>query len=98
MSRPFEPETRIPGATRQINPETLMPASGYRGRALWNMPAPIKEVAHRRWKRDEATGKRIAADPVMVPVYRGTSASYARWVRSQLRRQRRKAVLEKTDD
>lgn len=91
MQKYATPQTRMPGATRRINPETLMAMSDDKGRSLWNMPAPISYVEHTRWRRHKTTGARIP-EPIMVPVYRGTSASYARWVKAQLRRNKRKAA------
>jgi hypothetical protein len=91
MRKAFEPETRVPGATRRIDPDTLMPMSDDKGRPLWNMPAPVSYAEHTRWRRHKRTGERIG-EPIQVPVYRGTSASYARWVKGQIRRNQRKAA------
>lgn len=91
MRKTFEPQTRVPGATRRIDPGTLMPAFDDKGRPLWNMPAPIRYAKHANWRKHEETGERIL-EPIMVPIYRGTSASYARWVRGQIRRNQRKAA------
>jgi len=71
----------MPGATRRIDPDTLLAMSDENGRPLWNMPAPISYAQHKGTRTTE---------PVFVPVYRGTSASYARWVKAQLRRKKRK--------
>lgn len=87
----YEPQTRVPGATRRIDPETLMAMSDEKGRPLWNMPPPVGYAEHTRWRKHKRTGKRIG-EPIQVPVYRGTSASYARWVKSQIRRNQRKAA------
>lgn len=89
MRKLYVPQTRVPGAQRRINPETLMPMFDNKGVPLWNMPAPVKYAEHRKWRRHKRTGQRVA-EPVQVPIYRGTSAAYARWVMSQLRRQKRK--------
>lgn len=91
MNKFVTPQTRVPGAQRRIDPETLMPMSDDEGVPLWNMPAPVKYAEHRKWRRHKRTGQRIA-EPVQVPVYRGTSASFARWVKAQLRRNKRKAA------
>lgn len=80
------PQTRVPGATRRVDPDTLMLT---RSPPFWNMPEPVSYVEHTNWRRHKRTGKRVG-EPVMVPVYRGTSASYARWVRSQIKRNRRR--------
>lgn len=88
-------QTVIPGVTRRIDPETLTAMSDDKGRPLWNMPAPVSYEEHTRWRKHRNTGERIA-EPIMVPVYRGTSASYARWVKAQLRRNRRKAAEAQT--
>ena len=66
-----------------------MPMTDSKGNPLWDMPAPIRYAEHTRWRRHKRTGERIA-EPVQVPVYRGTSASYARWVKAQIRRNMRK--------
>jgi hypothetical protein len=68
-----------------------MPIFDKKGFPLWNMPAPVCYVEHKKWRRHKKTGERIA-EPVTIPVYRGTSASYARWVTASLRRQQRKAA------
>lgn len=89
MRPTFEPQTRVPGATRRINTETLMPMTDKKGRTLWNMPAPVRYAEHTKWHRDEKTGERIA-EKIKVPVYRGVSAEFARYIQSQIRRQHRK--------
>lgn len=91
MQKYATPQSRVPGAQRRINPETLMPMYDDDNRPLWNMPAPVKYAEHTKWRRHKTTGARIP-EPVMVPIYRGTSASYARWVKAQLRRNHRKAA------
>lgn len=91
MRKTFYPETRVPGASRRIDPDTLMPASDGKGRPLWNMPAPVSYVEHTKWRKHKRTGKRIP-EPIQVPVYRATSASYARWVKGMIRRNQRKAA------
>lgn len=91
MSKFALPQTRVLGATRRIDPDTLMPAYDSKGRPLWNMPKPVRYVEHVNWRRHKRTGKRIP-EPVMVPVYRGVSASYARWVKAQIRQKQRKAA------
>ena len=77
------PEVRVLGAKRRINPLTFMPEWDSRGRPLWDMPGPTSYVEHK------STGKRIT-EPIRVPVYRGVSASYERYVKAQIRRNRRK--------
>ena len=91
MQKTFMPQTVIPGVRRRVDPETLMAMSDDEGLPLWNMPAPVKYAEHRKWRKHKATGARIA-EPVMVPVYRGVLTSYARWVKAQLRRNKRKAA------
>lgn len=91
MQKAFVPQAVIPGVRRRVDPETLMAMSDANGNPLWDMPAPIRYVEHKKWRRHKRTGDRIA-EPIMVPVYRGTSASYARWVKAQLRRNQRKAA------
>ncbi len=91
MRKLYVPQTRVPGATRRIDPDTLLAAFDSKSRPLWNMPPPIGYAEHANWRRDRKTGKRIPA-PIMVPLYRGVLASYARWVRGQIRRNQRKAA------
>ena len=91
MHKAFVPMTVIPGVSRRVDPETLMAMSDEKGNPLWNMPAPVKYVKHTKWRKDKRTGERIA-ELVMVPVYRGASASYARWVKAQIRRKQREAA------
>ena len=90
MRSAFVSETRIPGVSRRIDPETLMAMSDANGFPLWNMPAPIRYAQHK------SLSKR-GVEVVQVPIYRATSASYARWVKSQLRRQQRKAKAKKAE-
>ena len=96
MHKLHVPQTRVPGAQRRIDPETLMLTSDDKGVPLWNMPAPVNYAKHKKWRRHRRTGQRIA-EPVHVPVYRGTSASYARWVKAQLRRNQRKIAEAEAD-
>ena len=91
MQKVFVPQTVIPGARRRVEPDTIMAMSDKHGKPLWEMPPPSGYAQHKKWRKHKRTGQRIA-EPVMVPVYRGTSASYARWVKSQLRRRQRKAA------
>lgn len=91
MRKAFVPMTVIPGARRRVDSETLMAMLDSKGNSFWDMPAPVSYAQHKQWRRHKRTGERIA-EPVTVPVYRGTSASYARWVKAQLRRNQRKAV------
>ena len=90
MRRVHVPQTRIPGAQPRIDPDTLMPEFK-NGTMLWNMPAPSNYAKHKVWRRDRRTGKRVG-DMAMVPLYRGTSASFARYIKSQIRRSQRKAA------
>ncbi len=91
MQKVFVPQTVIPGARRRVDPETLMAMSDKHGNPLWDLPAPISYAEHKKWRRHKRTGARTA-EPIQVPVHRGTSASYARWVKAQLRRNQRKAA------
>ncbi len=84
-------QTRVPGARRRIDPETLVSMYDDKGVPLWSMPAPISYMEHKKWCKHKRTGQRIA-EPIMVPIYRGTSAAFARWVKAQLRRNQRKAA------
>lgn len=83
MRKTFVPQTIILGVSRRIDPKTLMAMSDRNGMPLWNMPGPIRYAEHKR------TDTKISG-PIMVPIYRGTSASYARYVKSQVRRDQRK--------
>ena len=91
------PQSRIPGATRRIDPATLLPMLDRAGNPLWDMPAPIKYVEHTYWRRDSVTGKRVPRT-VQVPVYRGTSAVMARGIKSQIRRKQRKSAEQARKD
>lgn len=91
MRKAFLPLTVIPGVRRRVDPETLMVVSDEKGRPLWDMPPQVSYAKHMVRRRHKHTGARIE-EPIMVPVYRGTSASYARWVKAQLRRKQREAA------
>ena len=91
MQKVFVPQAVIPGVRRRVDPDTLMAMSDKDGKLLWDMPAPSSYAQHKKWRKHKRTGQRIA-EPIMVPIYRGTSASYARWVKAQLRRNQRKAA------
>lgn len=92
MRRAYEPRTITPGATRQINPETLLPAVDEKGRLLFHMPQPIRFAEHTR--RRKVNGK-VITDKVKVPIYRGFPASLARYIRGQMKRAQRKALVER---
>jgi len=85
------PQTRVPGAHPRVNSETLMIMFDDNGKMLWDLPPPSSYAEHKVWRRHRRTGKRIE-DTAMVPVYRGTSASFARYMKSQIRRNQRKAA------
>ncbi len=84
-------QTRVPGARPRIDPDTLMPVFNKAGTMLWDMPAPSKYMEHKVRRLHKRTGKAIE-DTAMVPIYRGTSASFARYIKSQIRRSQRKAA------
>ncbi len=89
--RPFaEPQTFVPGATRRIDPDTLMPEVDKKGRPLWDMPSPIRYAEHVTRRRTKQTGV-VIGDTVMVPIYQGMDARMANWYRGQARRAMRKA-------
>jgi len=96
MQKASMSQTVIPGVRRRVDPDTLMAMSDEHGNPLWDMPAPVGYAEHKKWRKHKRTGERIA-EPIMVPIYRGTSASYARWVKSQIRRNKRKAVEAKAE-
>lgn len=79
MRKQHVPQTVLIGAKRRVNPDTLMAAFDSRGNALWDLPAPVRYAEHKR-----------KGEPVQVPVYRGASASYIRYVKSQINRDKRK--------
>jgi len=89
MRKQFLPLTILIGAKRRVNADTLMAAFDSKGNALWDLPAPVSYTEHTKWRKHKRTGKRIP-EPVQVPVYRGASASYVRYVKSQIRRNIRK--------
>lgn len=89
MRKAYEPRTITPGAVRQINPDTLLPAVDEKGRSLFDMPQPIRFAQHTRRRKIRG---RVVEDKVKVPVYRGVSAALARHIRGQMKRARRKAL------
>ena len=91
MNKQFTPLTILIGAKRRVNPETLMVAFDSKGNALWDLPPPVSYAEHTKWRKHKRTGNRIP-EPVQVPVYRGASASYIKYVKSQIRRGQRKAL------
>lgn len=93
-----EPGIIVPGATRRIDPTTLMPEFAVKNKVpLWNMPTPTRYVEHVRRRLDKKT-KVVITDKVMVPIYRGVSASIARMIRSGFRRDQRKAEVARKHD
>lgn len=81
----------VPGATRRIDPETLLPMVSIKNKVpLWDMPTPIRYVEHVKRRLDRKT-KTVIVDKVMVPIYRGLSASLARLIRADYHRMQRKA-------
>lgn len=85
------PQTMVPGATRRVDPDTLLPVVNVKNKVpLWDMPTPIRYVEHVKRRLNKKT-KTIVVDKVMVPVYRGLSASLARLIRADYRRTQRKA-------
>ncbi len=90
----FFPQTRVPGAKRRIDPDTLYPMLDKKGRTMWDMPAPVGYAKHTRRVKDKSV-KHGRLETVNVPIYRGTTASYARWVMGQIRRNQRKIAEAK---
>lgn len=85
------PQTMVPGATRRINPDTLMPMVGKKNKVpLWDMPTPVRYVEHVRRRLHKRT-KKVITDMVMVPIYRGIPAALARLIRAAYRRTQREA-------
>lgn len=111
MRRFAEPQTHVPGAKpRMIKDEKtglLRQERDKRGRLLWDMPDPVgtHETTQVVTKIVEVDGKpkqiRVK-EKVSFPVYRGVSAKFARYMRSQFRRAQRKleeqAALAKKQD
>ena len=89
MRPTFEPQTVMPGVSRRINPDTGFPMVDIKGRTFWNMPKPISYVLHRKRRLHK---KKVIEEMIKVPVYRGTSASFARYMKSQFRREQRKSI------
>jgi hypothetical protein len=79
MSKAFTPGIFVPGA---YNAET----KDAHGRAVWIMPAPSAYVEHRTRRKGRGEEPRVVHGTVQVPVYRGFSASFARYMRNQQRR------------
>jgi len=93
-----EPAIMVPGATRRINPDTLLPEFAVKNKVpLWNMPTPIRYVEHVRRRLDEKT-KTVITDKVAVPIYRGLDATLARLIRAEFRRNQRKADAARKHD
>jgi hypothetical protein len=85
------PQTMVPGATRRVDPETLLPMVSVKNKVpLWDMPTPVRYVEHVRRRLDKKT-KTVVMDKVMVPIYRGIPSSLARLIRGEYRRTQRKA-------
>lgn len=91
------PQAMVPGATRRIDPDTLIPMTGKKGVPLWDMPTPTRYEQHTRRRLDQKT-KKVITDKVLVPVYRGVDASIARMIRSEFRRTQRKADAARKHD
>lgn len=92
------PLTVVPGATRRIDPETLLQAVTVKNKVpLWDMPAPLRYVEHVRRRLDKKT-KKMVTDKVAVPIYRGVDASLARMIRGEYRRTQRKAAEARKHD
>ena len=92
MRSPFEPQTRILGVNKTVDPET--------GKLKWDMPEPVEIVKHKRYARETVvhpvTGERQkvkVAIPIDVPIYRGMSASLFRYLRGHAIREMRKAQI-----
>lgn len=91
------PLTVVPGATRRIDPETLLQMKGEKGVSLWNMPTPLRYVEHTRRRLNKKT-KKVITDKVSVPIYRGVDASLARLIRAEYRRTQRKVAEARKHD
>jgi len=86
------PQTMVPGATRRIDPDTLLPKVSAKNKVpLWDMPTPVRYVEHTRRRLNKRT-KEVITDKVMVPIYRGISTSIVRHMRAEHRRTQRKAL------
>ena len=78
------PTTVVPNARKNIDPDTLKP--------VWDMPKPTGkhetlQVVKERY--EDAKGKpktRKVKRKLSFPIYRGTTASFARYMRAQMRR------------
>jgi len=83
----------VVGASKDIDPITMSQNRDHRGRHLWNMPKPSGQHKTKQMIQVKRDGKlRKVKQVVMVPVYRGVSASLARYYRSQIKRARRFAA------
>lgn len=81
---------KVPGASRQLDPDTLLPENDKRGRPLWTMPRPYAHTTHIHPAKKEFGEERGTVVTVSVPVYRGVDAQTARYIRSQIKRRIRK--------
>lgn len=104
MAKYMEPTTVVPGAQKNIDLDTLKHLEDGRGRPLWHMPEPSGfvenfQVVELVREDEEGKVKRVKSkQPVRFPVYRGTSASFARYIRSQMRRAARKVQEQEAND
>lgn len=97
MARKFAyPGTFVPGATPAYD-EKGAPVYDKKNRRVWHMPKIVKNVEHTFHSLERQistkTGElRKVKVPrtVLVPVYKGMSASMANWYRGQARRNARK--------
>ncbi len=100
--RQFEPGTNIIGCVRRVDRHGF-PAVDLRGNAIFHMPKPIYYQQHKGNQThtqivvdDDGTARktiRVIKSP-QVPIYRGISASLARYMRGQARRAQRKQMAE----
>jgi hypothetical protein len=75
----------------------------YQGRPAWHLPKPIAYTDHefKKLQMKEVGGEivRVLGTEVkQVPIYKGMSASMARYERSQAKRARRKAAEKRKEN
>lgn len=86
------PQTIVPGAKKDIDPDTLKQKTDKRHRPIWVMPKPTGKhettqvVTHRFTDANGKPKSEKIKRKVAFPIYRGVPADLARYMRSQMRR------------
>jgi hypothetical protein len=97
MKKYAVPAAIIPGAIKQIDPDTRMPVLDDQGRYVWDM-SKAKISSHAIHDGVVREGKKTVRKKITVPAYRALSAQDARYIRSQIKRLRKKQLEQRTAD